>query len=127
MQIKIRATRHLYPPVDKARAQLSDEERARIATCRERGKRKLKMGRILAAEELLDEACDAIGEAILYAARASAVQASLPEPAKLEEVILPPLAACWGESQPTIQRFLREPDREIASLIQSLQSFLDRE
>ncbi len=127
LQMRIRATRHLYPAVDMSSAQLNDEERARIATHRERFKRKLKMSRILAAEELLDEARDAIGEAILCAARASAVQARLPEPEKLEEAILPPLAACWGEAQPTIQRFLAEPDYEIGTLIQSLQSFIGRE
>jgi hypothetical protein len=51
--------------------QLTDEECVRIDSHRTRFKRKLKMGRILAAEELLDEARDAIGEAILSAARAS--------------------------------------------------------
>ena len=127
LQMRIRATRYLYPPADKSPAQLSDEERARIAAFRERCKRKLKMGRILAAEELLDEAHDAIGGAILCAACASAVQARLPEPEKLEEVILPPLAAYLGESQPMIRRFLTEPDHEIGPLVQSLQSFLERE
>lgn len=63
------------------------------------------MGRILAAEELLEEARDAVGEAILCAARASAVQARLPEPEKLEETILPPLAGCWRENQSLIRRF----------------------
>jgi hypothetical protein len=125
LQMKIRATRHLYPPVDNSSTPLSDEEQARVVTHRERFRRKLKMSRILAAEELVDEAREAIGEAILCAARASAVQSRLLEPEKLEEVILPPLVASWGESQSMIRRFLAEPVHEIGPLIQSLQGFLD--
>jgi hypothetical protein len=89
-----------------------------------RSKRKLKMGRILAAEELLDEARDAVGEAILSAARASAVQARLPEPESLKETILPPLAACWGESRSLIQRFLAESNLELGSIIHTLEQSL---
>ena len=122
--MKIRATRHLHPAVQMSAVQLTDEERVRIDSHRTRFKRKLKMGRILAAEELLDEAREAIGEAILSAARASAVQARLPEPEKLEETILPPLAACWGESQQLIQRFLAESNHEIGPIIQALESSL---
>jgi hypothetical protein len=124
LQMRIRATRHLHPKVEMSTAQLSNEERVRIDSHRARFKRKLKMGRILAAEELFDEARDAIGEAILYAARASAVQARLSEPEKLEETLLPPLAACWGESQPLIQRFLAESNHEYGPIIQALQSSL---
>src|SRR5271166_3777702 len=122
LQMKIRATRHLHPAVQMSAVQLTDEERVRIDSHRTRFKRKLKMGRILAAEELLDEARDAIGEAILSAARASAVQARLPEPEKLEETILPPLTACWGESQQLIQHFLAESNHEIGPIIQALES-----
>jgi hypothetical protein len=103
---------------------LSDEECARIDSQRALFKRKLKMGRILAAEELLDEARDAVGEAILCAARVRAVQARLPEPGKLEETMLPPLAACWGESRPLLQRFLAESNHEIGPTIQALESSL---
>jgi SNF2-related domain/Helicase conserved C-terminal domain len=124
LQMKIRATRHLHPAVQMSAVELTDEERVRIDSHRTRFKRKLKMGRILAAEELLDEARDAIGEAILSAARANAVQARLPEPEKLEETILPPLAACWGESQQLIQHFLAESNHEIGPIIQVLEGSL---
>jgi hypothetical protein len=121
LQMKIRATRHLHPGVQKSAVQLTDEERVCFDSHRTRFKRKLKMGRILAAEELLDEAREAIGEAILSAARASAVQTRLPEPEKLEETILPPLTACWGESQKLIQHFLLESNHEIGPIIQVLE------
>ena len=120
--MRIRATRHLHPEADLAAAPLSQEERARLAVQRDRFKRRLKMARVLAAEELLDEARDALTEAILSAARMIAVQARLPEPEKLEEVILPPLAAHWGENQPLIHGFLTNPDSELGPLLQMLQS-----
>jgi hypothetical protein len=121
LQMKIRATRHLHPGMEISAVQLTEEERVRIDFHRTRFKRKLKISRILAAEELLDEANEAIREAILSAARASAVKARLPEPEKLEETILPPLAACWGESQQLIQHFLAESNHEIGPIIQVLE------
>ena len=65
--MRIRATRHLHPKAGVASTPLSDEERAQIATRRDCFKRKLKMARILAGEDLLDEARDASREAILFA------------------------------------------------------------
>jgi hypothetical protein len=58
------------------------------------------------------------------AARASAMQGRLPEPEKLEETILPPLAACWGESQQLIQHFLPDSNHEIGPIIQVLEGSL---
>jgi hypothetical protein len=52
----------------------------------------------IAASRFLRNHENQLFEAILSAARASAVQMRLPEPEKLEETIRPPLAACWGES-----------------------------
>ena len=82
------------------------------------------MGRILAAEELLDEARDAIREAILSTVRANAVRARHREPENVEETILPPVATCWGENRPLIQRFLTESDPEAGPIIQVLQGLL---
>jgi SNF2 family DNA or RNA helicase len=106
LQMRIRATRHLYPETGDPATALSDEEQARIASQRDRFKRKLKMARVLAAEDLLDEAREAIRDSILSAARVIAGQARLPEPEKLEEVLLPPLGARWEDNRPLIQGFL---------------------
>jgi len=38
--------------------------------------------------------------------------------------MLPPLAACWGESRPLLQRFLAESNHEIGPTIQALESSL---
>jgi hypothetical protein len=80
---KIRATRYLHPEADATGAQLSNEERTRVVSQQDRFRRKLKMARILAAEELLDEAREALREAILCAAHAFALEARLPEPEKV--------------------------------------------
>ncbi|HZC58723.1 MAG TPA: DEAD/DEAH box helicase, partial [Chthoniobacterales bacterium] len=122
LQMRIRATRHLYPESGAASAPLSDEERARIASRRDSFKRKLKMARILAAEELLDEARDALREAILSAGRVIAGEARLPEPEKLEEVLFAPLAARWGDRRPLVHGFLANPASELEPVLLGLQS-----
>jgi superfamily II DNA or RNA helicase len=122
VQIRIRATRHLYPESGAASAPLSDEERAHIASRRDSFKRKLKMARILAAEELLDEARDALREAILSAGRVIAGEARLPEPEKLEEVLFAPLAARWGDQRPLVHGFLANPAGELEPVLRGLQS-----
>jgi hypothetical protein len=123
LQMKIRATRHLHPATGVASAPLSDEECARIASRRDSFKRKLKMARILATEDLLDEARVALKDAILSAGRVIAGEARLPEPEKLEEVLFPPLAARWGDRQPLVHRFLGNPAGEFGPLLSALQSF----
>jgi len=122
--MRIRATRHLYPEANVSEAPLSDEERSRVDAHRMRFERKLKLGRILAAEELLDEAREAIREAIFYAARANALQARLREPENVDETILLPVATCWGEDRSLIQRFLAESSHEIGPIIHALQKLL---
>jgi len=54
------------------------------------------------------------------------VQARLPEPERLEETVLPPLAACWGESRSLIQRFLAETNHELGSIIQALEALMNQ-
>jgi hypothetical protein len=124
LQMRIRATRHLHPETGVASTPLSDEERAQIASRRDCFKRKLKMARILAGEDLLDEARDALREAILFAGRVIAGEARLPEPSNLEDVLISPLAARWGDHRPLIQGFLANPAGELDPLLRALQSLL---
>src|SRR5262249_17960889 len=121
LQTRIRATRHLYPRPESSMLRLSDEESSRVESHTVRFKRKLKMARILAAEELFEEARDAVRQAILSAACAAAVRARLREPEKLEETIISPVAACWGGCRPLIQRFVTEPDNDIEPVMSALQ------
>ncbi len=122
LQMRIRATRHLHPESGIANAPLSDEERARIASRRDGFKRKLKMARILAAEDLPEEARDALRDAILSAGRVIAAEARLSEPEKLEEVLFSPLAARWGDNQPLVREFLANPASDPGPLLRALQS-----
>jgi hypothetical protein len=124
LQMRIRATRHLHPETGVASTPLSDEERAQIASRRDCFKRKLKMARILAGEDLLDEARDALREAILFAGRVIAGEARLPEPSTLEEVLVSPLAARWGDHRPLIHEFLANPAGELDPLLRALQTLL---
>jgi hypothetical protein len=122
VQMRIRATRHLHPDAGVASAPLSDEERSRITSRRDSFKRKLKMARLLAGEDLLDEARDALREAILLAGRVIAVEARLPEPEKLEEVLFSPLAARWGDRRLLVRGFLENSTGEVEPLLRALQS-----
>lgn len=123
LQLRIRATRYLHPRTDAVPVPpLSDQERTRITGQRDRFNRKLKMARVLAAEELLDEARDALCEAILSGARMMAVESRLPEPEKLEELVLPPLSTRWGDHQPLIRRFVTDAQCDPRPLLHALQT-----
>jgi hypothetical protein len=124
LQKRIRATRHLYPDGGTAPASLNDEERGRIAGLRDRLKRKLKLATILASEELLDEARDALRDAVLFAGRVIAGEARLPEPENLEEVLLSPLAVRWGNNRPLVNGFLTSPTGDLEPVLHGLQSLV---
>jgi hypothetical protein len=114
LRMRICARRHLHPETGVASTPLSDEERAQIASRRACFKRKLKMARILAGEDLLEEA-------ILFDGLVIAGEARLPEPSNLEEVLVSPLAARWGDHRPLIQEFLANPAGELDPLLRALQ------
>jgi hypothetical protein len=119
----IRATRHLYPKLMVAAPPLSDEERLRVNSHREGAKRKLKIARVLATEELLEEAGQALEEAILCQGRAYAVAARLSEPEKPSDVLMSPLAASWGQNLPSVRNFLSN-GQDIGKMIQELERSL---
>jgi hypothetical protein len=124
LQKRIRATRHLYPDGGTAPTPLNDEERGRIVGLRDRLKRKLKLATILASEELLDEARDALRDAVLFAGRVIAGEARLPEPENLEEVLLSPLAVRWGNNRPLVNGFLTNPTDDLEPVLHGLQSLV---
>jgi hypothetical protein len=97
---RVRATRHLQPAAAAAMPPLSDEERARATTFRQQAAKKLKLARILAAEDLADESVDALREAARLAGCAFAVEERVAKmPSTLREAIAPPLDRRWGEAQ----------------------------
>ena len=102
-----RGSRPLFPLEDTALAAmpLSDAEREKAAAHRQQAQRKLKMARLLGEGDLSDEARAALLEAVLPLGRALAIEGRLPEPATLEDALLPPLAHHWRETLTPLRQF----------------------
>ena len=105
-----RATRPLFPgqEADAEPPPLSDAERDKAAGLRQQAARKLKMARLLAEGELAEESRIALLEAVLPLGRALAIEGRLPEPTRLEETLLPPLAHQWREALTPLRQFTSE-------------------
>ena len=105
-----RAARTLYPSGDKAEAApLSDDERARAKSCRERAARKLKMAQVLGEGGFDEEARKALLEAIPMFAGTLAVEHRLPEPTELKDALQSPLSHHWSGSLPVLRAFAEGP------------------
>lgn len=104
-----RAARPLHP-VAETSVPLSAEERARAQVHRDLAARKLKMARLLADGGMAEEAREPLLNAALVLSRALAVEARLPEPGAVADMISPPLAAAWGKHAIAIQDFLAQPE-----------------
>ena len=94
-----RASRPLWP-ADAAETAppLSPAELEKLSAHRQRAARKLKMARVLCDGGLSEEARAALLEAVAALGCALAVQHRLPEPASLDDALLPPLSPCWKEA-----------------------------
>jgi len=103
-----RASRPLFPAPDSAPAPLSAYERAKIDAHRTQAARKLKMARLLGDGGLADETRLSLLEAIQSLARALAIESRLPEPASLEDGLLPPLSHAWKHSLPLLRSFMAD-------------------
>jgi superfamily II DNA or RNA helicase len=106
-----RAARPLHP-VAETPALLSAEELARAKAHRDLAARKLKMTRLLADGGLADEARAPLLDAALAIARALAVEARLPAPGVLGDILSPPLAAAWGKHAAVVREFLAQPSAD---------------
>ncbi len=92
----LRASRVLFPFVDSGEhAPLSPQEQNRARQARDMHARKLKMARVLAAEEMLEEARAAVMSAIHELGRGLAIEHRLPEPSNARGAVAPPLDALW--------------------------------
>ncbi len=101
ISVTTRASRPLFPEPEAGPTltQLTPEERAKADAHRAHAARKLKMARLLGDGGLDEEARAPLLEAALALGRALAVEARLPEPASLDDALLPPLTHCWRASQ----------------------------
>ena len=103
-----RAARPLHPAAETP-TPLTAEELARAKSHRDRATHKIKMARLLTNGGMADEARAPLLDAALAMSRALAVEARLPEPGALDDVLSPPLAAAWGRHAIAIQDFLAQP------------------
>jgi superfamily II DNA or RNA helicase len=118
-----RATRPLWPleAGPGLPASLSDAERAKAAAHRQRAARKLKMAAVLAGGELPEEARAALLDAVLPLGCALAVENRLPEPASLQDALLPPLGLVWKDTLSILRAFVQDASQPVAAAAAALE------
>ncbi len=102
-----RAARPLFPPEDALAGPppLTEAEHAQVAAHRAHAARKLKMAGVLGDGGFADEARPALLEAMHSLARALAIEHRLPEPATLNDALLPPSSLLWGVGLDALRHF----------------------
>jgi hypothetical protein len=125
IQPTARASRELFPPLDAASAPppLSADQRKKADAYRAHAARKLKMSRLLGEGGLDEEARAAVPGGALALGRALAVEARLPEPATLDDALLPPLSQAWGEALPLLRNFAADAAQAWRPLVEKLEKF----
>jgi superfamily II DNA or RNA helicase len=120
-----RATRPLWP-ADTAETPpppLTAAELEKLSVHRQRAARKLKMARVLCDAGLSEEARAALLEAVPPLGCALALQHRFPEPASLDDALLPPLSPCWKEALPLLRAFTTDAARDCQALLDALAPF----
>ena len=120
-----RATRPLWPadPAEMAPPPLSAVELEKLSSHRQRAARKLKMARVLGAAGLCEEVRAALLDAVLPLGCALALQHRFPEPASIEDTLLPPLSSCWKEALPLLREFAADAARPCEAVLEALAPF----
>ena len=79
------------------------------------------MAWVLHAEDLAEEAGDALLDAVPLLGGALAIERQLPAPADLRDALTGPLAGCWGDATPLLRTALEQPGAlDVAALIARL-------
>jgi hypothetical protein len=102
---------------------LSEAERRCADEHRQKAARKIKMAALLGEGGLAEEARAAVLEAMLPIGRALAVENRMPEPADVEQALLPPLAQAWNTALMPAREFVREataPWKPVIELLQKI-------
>jgi hypothetical protein len=120
-----RATRPLWPAdaAETAPPPLSAAELEKLSAHRQRAARKLKMARVLYDAGLSEEARAALLEALPPLGCALALQHRFPEPASLDDALLPPLSSCWKEALPLLREFTADAARPCQPVLEALAPF----
>ena len=117
-----RATRPLWPAenAEAAPPPFSAAELEKLAAHRQRAGRKLKMARVLNEAGLSEEARSALLEGMLPLSCALAVEQRLPEPASLNDALMPPLSPWWKDALPLVREFSGDSTRPCLPLLEAL-------
>ncbi len=120
-----RACRPLFPAPEAVTAPppLSEEERQRASAHRERANYALRLARVLGAASFVNEARSKLLEAALHSGRVLAVENRLPEPAELNDALLPPLSHCWKDSLPVLRAFAADTNGPWQPVAEALAQF----
>lgn len=117
IQSRVRATRHLHPADERATAPLTKEEEARAADWRGQAARKLKLSRILLAEEMPGEAADALRESVRLLGCAFAVEMRTALPQTPVAAMTPPLHFRWGKAAALLQPLVSGNETPLSPLV----------
>ena len=120
-----RATRPLWPAdtVEAAPPPLTAAELEKLSAHRQRAARKLKMARVLSEAGLSEEARAALLEAVPPLGCALALEHRFPEPASLDDALLPPLSPCWKQALPLLREFTTDAARDCLAVLEALAPF----
>jgi hypothetical protein len=123
-----RAARPLWPvePADVAPPPLSAAEQEKLLAHRQLVTRKLKMARVLGDAGLCEEARGALLEAVPPLGRALALQHRLPEPASLEDALLPPLSPCWKDALGLLRQFVADTAHPCQPILEALAPLVEQ-
>lgn len=120
----LRASRILYPFAGSGEhVPLSPQEQHRARQARDQHARKLKVARVLAAEEMVEEARAAVASSIHELGRALAVEHRLPEPSNARGAVAPPLDAFWSGGEGllgAVRAFLADENAPVHPMITAL-------
>jgi hypothetical protein len=104
-----------------APVQLEVVDRATHEALERLAARKLKMAKLLTGGDLADEARAALLDAALSLGRALAVEARAPEPASLDDALLPPLSHRWSDTLPLLRAFVADTTQSGQAVIERLE------
>jgi hypothetical protein len=117
-----RATRQLFPESEPGgdSSSLSADERLKLEAHHSQAARRLKMTRLLAEGGLTEEARTPLLDSAHALGCALAVQHRLPEPANLDDALMPPLSHFWQDALAPLRDFINDKNRPCSELLERL-------
>ena len=122
LKTTVRATRHLYPAPEQKAGGLTEAEKQKIDDLRKKSARKLKMARVLSAEELEEEAREALLGAVTLLGQTLAVENHMPKPQEAVNVLDAPLAPFWGDALAPLREFMERPATPVVPMVKILET-----